>query len=197
MKKIFYVLTLLIGLAAGCSKENSNLPIQSQSFEINSTSSTIWKYFSFAENDTIVVSDPLTSKEWDLAFQRYRIKTNGGLSGNGLGSAANSYLKGQIGFDALKIVPDTATFSADASVNIAVQQGYATYVINPEINTWFTIELAAQGTQIVPSDYIFFVKTGDGKYAKVWFKRYYSATNLSGHITFQYKYQPDGSKSLE
>jgi hypothetical protein len=197
MKKIFYVLTLLIGLAAGCSKENSNLPIQSQSFEINSTSSTIWKYFSFAENDTIVVSDPLTSKEWDLAFQRYRIKTNGGLSGNGLGSAANSYLKGQIGFDALKIVPDTATFSADASVNIAVQQGYATYVINPEINTWFTIELAAQGTQIVPSDYIFFVKTGDGKYAKVWFKSYYSATNLSGHITFQYKYQPDGSKSLE
>jgi len=197
MKKVFYVLTLLIGLAAGCSKENSNLPIQSQSFEVNSTSSTTWKYFSFAKDDTIVVSDPLTSNEWDLAFQRYRIKTNGGMSGSGLGSAANSYLKGQIGFDALKIVPDTATFSADASVNIAVQQGYATYIINPEIYTWFTIELAAQGTQIVPSDYIFFVKTGDGKNAKVWFKSYYSATNASGHVTLQYKYQPDGSKSLE
>jgi hypothetical protein len=140
----------VIGLATGGSKENSNPPIQSKSFEVNSTSSTIWKYFSFAKNDTIVVSDPLTSEEWDLAFQRYRIKTNGGMSGSGQGSAANSYLKGQIGFDALKTVPDTATFSADASVNIAVQLGYATFVINPEFYTWFNIELAAQGTQIVP-----------------------------------------------
>ena len=197
MKNIFYVLPLVIGLAAGCSKENSNPSIQSMSFEVNSTSSTTWKYFSFAKNDTIVVSDPLTSKEWDLAFQRYRIKTNGGMSGSGQGSAANSYLKGQTGFDALKIVPDTATFSSDSSVIIAVQQGYATYVINPEIYSWFTIELAAQGTQIIPSDYIFFVKASDGKYAKVWFKSYYSAANLSGHVTFQYKFQPDGSKSLE
>jgi len=59
------------------------------------------------------------------------------------------------------------------------------------------MELATQGTQIVPSDYIFFVKTGDGKFAKVWFKSYYSAENLSGYVTFQYKYQPDGSKNLE
>ena len=197
MKKIFYVLTLVISLATGCSKENSNPPIESISFEVNSTSSTTWKYFSFAKNDTIKISDPLTSQDWDLAFQRYRIKTNGGMSGNGQGCAANSYLRGQTGFDALKTVPDTATFSTDESVSIAVQQGYATYVINPEIYTWFTMELATQGTQIVPSDYIFFVKTGDGKFAKVWFKSYYSAENLSGYVTFQYKYQPDGSKNLE
>jgi len=197
MKKIVYVLTLVLVLSTGCTKENSTTPIQSQTFEVNSTSSTTWKYFSFAKNDTIAVSDPLTSNEWDLAFQRYRIKTNGGMSGSGLGSAANSYLKGQAGFDELKIVPDTATFSADTSVNIAVQQGYATYVINPEIYSWFTIELAAQGTQIVSSDYIFIVKTGIGKYAKVWFKSYYSVTNASGYVTFQYEYQPDGSKNLE
>ena len=81
--------------------------------------------------------------------------------------------------------------------SIAVQQGYATYIVNPEIYTWFKIELATQGTQIVPSDYIYIVKTADGKYAKVWFKSYYSAANVSGHVTFQYKYQPDGSKMLE
>ncbi len=196
MKKLLLLPFLLVALA-GCTKEDSTTPIQSQTFEVNSTGSTTWKYFSFAENDTIEVTDPLTSKDWDLAFQRYRIKTNGGLSGTGMGSAANSYLKGQPGFDELKIVPDTSTFSADASVSIAVQQGYATYVINPEIYTWFTIELAAQGTQIVPSDYVYIVKTGNGKYAKIWFKSYYSAENASGHVTFQYKYQPDGSKILE
>jgi len=78
-----------------------------------------------------------------------------------------------------------------------VQQGYATYTVNPELYTWFAIELAAQGTQIAPTDFVYIVKTGTGKFAKVWFKSYYSATNVSGHITFQYKYQADGSKKLE
>jgi hypothetical protein len=75
--------------------------------------------------------------------------------------------------------------------------GFATYIINPVLYTWFTLEFAAQGTQIVPTDYIFIVRTATGKYAKVWFKSYYSATNASGFINFQYKYQPDGSKNLE
>jgi hypothetical protein len=197
MKKLVFLSAVVFGLIIACKKEDTKPAIQSQTFEINSTGSTTWKYFSFAKNDTITVTDPVSSAEWDLAFQRYRIKTNGGKSGSGMGSAANSYQKAQTGFDALNLVSDTATFAADDSVNIAVQQGYATYIVNPELYTWFTIELAPQGTQIVPSDYIYIVKTGAGNYAKVWFKSYYSAANVSGHVTIQYKYQPDGSKRLE
>ncbi len=195
MKTLFISLIVLTGFFFGCTKEETN-PIQSQTFEVNSTGSTTWKYFSFSKNDTINVADPLTSTEWDLAFQRYRLRTNGGKSGSGMGSAANSFKKGQAGFDALNEVSDTSTFFTDDTLRIAVQQGYATYTVNPELYTWFTIELATQGTQIVPSDYIYIIKTGDGKYAKVWFKSYYSAANVSGHVTFQYKYQPDGSKRL-
>jgi hypothetical protein len=197
MKKIIISLIVVTGLVAGCSKADDNQPIQAQTFEVNSTSSTTWKYFSFAKNDTVAVADPLNSTEWDLAFQRYRIKTNSGKSGKGAGAAANSYQKGQAGFDNLKSVPDTSTFISDDIISIAVQQGYATYVVNPRLYSWFSIELAAQGTQIVPTDYIYIIKTADGKYAKVWFKSYYSATNLSGFVTFQYKYQADGSKGLE
>jgi hypothetical protein len=197
MKKVFFSLLAVVMLIMACTKENNIPPIQAQTYEVNSSSSTTWKYFSFEINDTVTVSDPSASTVWDLAFQRYRIKTNGGKSGNGLGSAANSYKKGQTGFDALKFVPDTATFATDDSVKIAVQQGYATYIVNPKVYSWFTIELAAQGTQIVPTDNVYIVKTATGKYAKVWFKSYYSATNVSGHVSFMYKYQPDGSKILE
>jgi hypothetical protein len=197
MKSIIYLVPVLIGLSFGCKKNDSAPTIQSQTFEVNSTPSKTWKYFSFASNDTITVTDPLSSTAWDLAFQRYRIRTNSGKSGNGPGGAANSYVKGQTGFDALKIVSDTATFVADDSMLIAIQQGYATYVVNPKLYTWFTLEMATQGTQIVPSDYIYIIKTGTGKYAKVWFKSYYSATNVSGYVTFQYKYQPDGTKNLQ
>ena len=196
MKKFFYLVFILFVLLSACKKDNTT-PIQSQTLEINSTSSTAWTYFSFEKNDVVVVTDPLTSTEWDLAFQRYRIKTNGGVSGNGQGSAANSYQKLQAGFDALKVIPDTTTFKVDATVQIAVQQGYAPYNLNPVLYTWFSIELATAGTQIVPSDYVYFVKTATGKYAKVWFRSYYSATNASGYVTIQYKYQPDGTKNLE
>jgi hypothetical protein len=194
-----YILISIFCLTSiySCKKEDTKSPIQAQTFEINSTSSTIWKYFSFATNDTVSIADPANSTAWDLAFQRYRIRTNSGLSGNGSGSAANSYTTGQTGFDALKVASDTATYVKDTSISIAVQQGFATYVVNPVLYTWFSLEFATQGTQIVPTDNIYIVKTGTGKYAKVWFKSYYSTTNLSGHVTIQYKYQPDGSKNLE
>lgn len=196
MKNLLIITIVISSFFAGCAK-NDKSTIQSQTFEINSTSSTTWKYFSFAKNDTIDVADPLNSSTWDLAFQRYRIRTNGGEAGHGMGSAANSYKKGQPGFDALITVPDTTTFINDATISIAIQQGYANYIVNPALYKWFTIQLATQGTQIVPSDDIFIVRTADGKYAKVWFKSYYNAMNQSGHVTFQYKYQPDGSKNVE
>ena len=197
MKKIVILSIAIIGLIISCKKEATKQPIQSQTFEVNDTGSSTWKYFSFEKNDTIVVTDPSTSTDWDLAFQRYRIITNGGKSGNGMGSAANSYKKGQTGFDALTLVSDTSTFVVDDAIQIAVQEGYATYVVNPALYTWFGIVLATQGTQIVPSDYIYVVKTGTGKFAKIWFKSYYNAYATSGYVTIQYKYQPDGSKNLE
>jgi hypothetical protein len=197
MKKQIFLSAIIVISFFGCKKTDTKAPIQAQTFEVKSTSSTDWKYFSFAANDTVTITDPANSTGWDLAFQRYRIRTNGGFSGNGLGSAANSYQKGQTGFDALSIVSDTSTFVKDASISIAVQQGYATYIVNPTLYTWFSLQFATQGTQIVPSDYIYIVKTGTGKYAKVWFKSYYNAYASSGYVTIQYKYQPDGSKNLE
>ncbi|HEX2974617.1 MAG TPA: HmuY family protein [Bacteroidales bacterium] len=197
MKKLALLLIVTVFLYTGCNKDNPSTEIQSKTFEVKSTSSTAWTYFSFDKNDTIQASDPMSSGEWDLAFQRYRIKTNGGQSGKGQGAAANSYSTGLSGFNSLTVVPDTTTFVADAPVTIAVQQGYATYVVNPVLYTWFSIQLASQGTQIVPSDYIYIVRTARGRYAKVWFKSYYNAQNQSGHVSFQYKYQPDGSKNLE
>jgi hypothetical protein len=197
MKKTVNVSVGFIVLFFACGKDDIKPTNQSQTFEINSSNSSVWKYFSFAKNDTITVADPFTSAEWDIAFQRYRIKTNSGKSGTGQGGAANTFLKGQSGFDELKLIPDTLTYGVDIDVSIPVQQGYATYIINPTLYTWFTMEQSAMATQIVPTDYIYVVKTADGKYAKLWIKSYYTATNVSGYVTIQYKYQQDGSKNME
>ncbi len=58
MKKIVFLSVIVLALLIACKKEDTNTPIQSQTFEINSTGSTTWKYFSFAKNDTITVTDP-------------------------------------------------------------------------------------------------------------------------------------------
>lgn len=180
-----------------CEEKDNNTASEAATIVINATQSNTWKYFSFDINDTLTVTNPSTSDSWDLAFQRYRIRTNGGLSGSGQGCAANSGLTGQPGFNNLTLASDTLQFVQDDEITIAVQQGYTTYLINPQLYTWFSMEMATQGTLIVPSDSIYVIKTAKGRYAKVWFKSYYNATNESGHITMQYFYQPDGSRQLE
>ncbi len=195
-----YKFSLLVALSviiAACEKTDNEAASGTATIVINATNSTAWKYFSFDINDTLTINTPSTSDAWDIAFQRYRIRTNGGLSGSGQGCAANSGLTGQQGFNNLTQVADTLQFIQDDEIIIAVQQGYATYLVNPELYKWFKMEMATQGTQIVPTDSIYVVKTAKGKYAKVWFKSYYSASDESGHITMQYFYQPDGTRQLE
>ncbi len=184
-------------LFVACEEKDNNTASEAATVVINATSSNAWIYFSFDINDTLTVNDPSTSNAWDLAFQRYRVRTNGGLSGSGQGCAANSGLTGQQGFNNLTQAEDTLQFIQDNEITIAVQQGYATYLVNPQLYTWFTMEMATQGTQIVPTDSIYVIRTARGKYAKIWFKSYYSTSNESGHITMQYLYQPNGSGQLE
>ena len=54
---------------------------------INASSFVDWAYFSFETNSEVNIVDPETSLDWDLAFKRNHIKTNSGLSGQGLGGA--------------------------------------------------------------------------------------------------------------
>ena len=54
---------------------------------IDASSYSNWVYFSVEQNSVISIDDPENSLEWDFAFQRKHIKTNGGLSGIGNGGA--------------------------------------------------------------------------------------------------------------
>ena len=54
---------------------------------INASSFVDWAYFSFNTNSEVNIVNPETSLDWDLAFKRNHVKTNSGLSGQGLGGA--------------------------------------------------------------------------------------------------------------
>jgi hypothetical protein len=49
----------------------------------NASDAEKWIYYSFASKAQIMPEDPKDSTEWTIAFRRFLIKTNGGISGRG------------------------------------------------------------------------------------------------------------------
>ena len=60
---------------------------EAATFTVDATSREAWTYFSFAKGGVVEVADPGNSMNWDLGFQRTKVKLNGGISGAGKGRA--------------------------------------------------------------------------------------------------------------
>jgi hypothetical protein len=50
---------------------------------VDATSEETWTYFDLDGSGIVQVADPFEESTWDLAFQRFNVKSNGGSSGNG------------------------------------------------------------------------------------------------------------------
>ena len=59
------------------------VPIMPEFLVIDASSYDDWIYFSFELDEVVDISEPENSLNWDMAFKRNNIKTNGGLSGQG------------------------------------------------------------------------------------------------------------------
>jgi hypothetical protein len=206
MKKIFKLSTVALAtlILVNCSDEDTSTPISSKSIVLDASSKTAWKYYSFEKNDTVAIANPETSVDWDIAFMRYMVKTNGGKSGSGQAEVFKSSLTDQAGFDALTTVPDTAVFTKDDTVKV---YGYnpanpqvpsvTNYILNAPLYTWYALKTGTSST-LVPTNAIYVLKTAKGKYAKLWIKSYYKEADATpGFISISYTYQGDGSKNLK
>lgn len=201
--KLFSVLAIISFLTIQCNKDDDNDSLPTT--QIDASVDKVWKYFSFEKGDTVSISNPLNSLDWDIAFSRFRIKANGGKSGIGQAGAFKTNLVEETGFKALKIVPDTAVFVTD---DTTIVESYnrmdpqnpikTKEILNPSLYDWYTLQQGStSGSRLAPKNNIYIVKTANGKYAKLWIKNYYNNEGTSGHYTIAYKFQKDGSKKLE
>lgn len=80
-----------------------------------------WKYFSFAKGDFVDLTEEeaATSLEWDIAFQRYYIRTNSGTSGKGQGGALDM---AKDSFDDVPNVP-TSGYTEDELISMMTTMG--------------------------------------------------------------------------
>jgi hypothetical protein len=154
-------------------------------YTIDARSKEIWMYFDFSRGTVVAVQDPKTD-DWDLAFQRYVIKTNGGDT-NPPGHSALCGLEKQ-DFASVTRVPHDANFVSD----VRTKNRLSSY--NPVIDKWYNYSYLAN--VLAPKPVVYIVRTQDGKYAKMRLLSYYCKGGEAGCLTFEYVYQGDGSTHL-
>ncbi|MFV0472085.1 MAG: HmuY family protein [Paludibacteraceae bacterium] len=199
---------LMVGLLVstafiGCEKD----PVEKPKADLTPVEITLsrataygddWIYFSFKEGKevSVVEGEHSTNLNWDIAFNRYNIRTNSGKSGSGQGGA---YDAGKVEFSSITEAP-TSGYTVDTDYEISdVGSGFPPPMKISTANTVLCQAIVFSGPPpaYTPNEHIYVIKTADGKYAKVIFSSFYDTKGNSGYISFKYAYQPDGSTSLK
>ena len=154
-----------------------------------------WIYFSLATGKEVIVNEEehQANMSWDLAFNRYNIRTNGGKSGKGKGGA---YDMGKVGYNSVKSLPSDAKLVIDTEYEISDNGvGFPPPVKKSTANPLLSVALEFSGPPpaYTPNEHIYIIKTAEGKFAKFICNSFYNAEGKSGYVTFEYTYQPDGT----
>jgi hypothetical protein len=144
---------------------------------VDAASEETWVYLSLDTHAEVTPDDPAQSTAWDLGFQRFNVKLNGGVSG----SAGASVAIASGSFDDVLTPPaddgfleDSADADMDGNPDYAFGAGDGWYEYDPASHT-----LSARDT-------VFVVKTASGAYVKLQFSSYYDAAGTPGMPQFRW-----------
>ncbi len=169
------------GGAKSVAAVNPNL-LPTNAIVIDATNEEQWTYFDFSRGEQVKIHDT-SSLEWDLAFRRGKIITNGGAT-NKFGKAGLIDL-GEVSFDAVESVP---------SRNFIPDEATRTQTENPVLLQWYKYNYISH--KLTARKNIYMIRTADGKYSKVQFMSFYCADKQPGCIQMKYVYQDEGTKSF-
>ena len=224
MKVKFLAPVLLTGLVAftSCSKDDNKtptpIPPQNTAKEVknlNASDEQKWVYFSFQTGTTVEVTNPKTTDNWDIAFNRYNIRTNGGVSGIGEAEVVNTNSKD---FAAVTKAPAEG-YEKDKEVTEygrprpgQTQPSVTKFEKNPVISGtvnkqdskgWYNYTPPKQGENTPHFEitkYVYVLKTAKGgKYVKIQLTGYTNDKNETGYITFTYDFltEKEAAKPVE
>lgn len=160
---------------------NPNL-LPTSTIVIDATNEEQWTYFDFSRGKQVKIHDT-SSLEWDLAFRRGKIISNGGAT-NKFGKAGLISL-GEVSFDAVENVP-LKDFIQDEATRTQTE--------NPVLLQWYKYNYISH--KLTARENVYVMRTSDGKYAKIQFLSFYCADKQPGCIQMKYAYQDEGTKSF-
>ena len=154
---------------------------------IPATSYTEWVYYSFETHSIVEIENAETSLDWDIGLQRKHIRSNSGLAGIGLGGGyVDSTMTWVDHWGTMNELPENMYWHTDQTFYDFYDINTHTYVEgieNPALRTWGWFN---NYFQMVPTDYVMFVKCANGEdVVKLWAYDYYDGG--SGNIAIRYQ----------
>ena len=150
-----------------------------------------WTYLNLYIGAIVYPDSPEENLGWDIAFHRYHIRTNSGLSGSG---NAGAYIDSvntwnDSSYDFFSIVPDNSFFIRDTTIgtfyDIETHESIPG-VSNPALETWGNIDLDNE-YQMDYTNNQFILRSASGmQFYKFWVIDYYDQNGTSGFITIMY-----------
>ena len=156
--------------------------IASQIITVNASSEKDWAYFDFSRGSVVEIHDP-SSLEWDLAFRRGKVISNGGAT-NKFGKAGLFDLK-EGDFDIVANAP-LENYTQDINTKTETE--------NPILMKWYSYNYLTH--KLTAKKNVYAVRTADSKFAKVQFMSFYCENKETGCIKMRYSYQDNGSNSF-
>ncbi|ATB33680.1 HmuY family protein [Melittangium boletus] len=139
---------------------------------VDATSSEVWVG---VDLDGRTEADAAVDATWDLAIQRFHVRTRGGV--NGSGGVKVAVLEGA-DFGALSAAP--ASGYAEDQPNEGTTQG----TVFEREGGWYNYEVGTH--KLTPKPLVYVVRSDQGRYFKVRIANYYDAVGTSGVLSFQW-----------
>ena len=150
-----------------------------------------WIYVNLAKMDTVHVDEDshATNTDWDLAFNRYNVRTNGGKSGVGEGGA---YLTSKSSWNSVSAadIPDDSQFTADSTAEITASLDFSSDFSMTTVESSYNYVLATAlqfsgpPPAYTPNANVFIIKSADGTYYKFKAIGFYDEEGNSGFYNF-------------
>lgn len=208
MKLKFLIPALLIGFVAltSCSKEDTpskkEYPKKKELKEVKLLDvSKGWVYFSFSKGEVVTPTKVEEDLSWDIAFNGYIVKLNGGTSGIGKAEAVSANAKE---FSQVTQAPNSG-YTKDTEEEVVVSyrpMKVEKISVSKLLTGGFgittgTIHIAPNNTQNWPSVYaptknVYVIKVTDNKYVKFQVTDFYGEKGDANKLTFQYLLSEDG-----
>ena len=198
------IIALVIGLFvfSSCSSNDREEDIATvgeiKKYEyLDAKSYSKWVYFSFSKGAIVNVTDDQNDSNWDIAFHRGDVRLNGGLSGKGSGEAINT---NKTEWNAVTSAP-TSGYVTDkiGKITTSFTGSGITEEDQPfsqTMSSWLTVDISNPPPKYTVNNYIYVLKTANGKFVKMQIYDHKNATNATGYVSFKYQYNAEGGSAF-